>query len=100
MKRRGKIIPGAAAAESLERYIQSNPVAKKLCAEVEAKTMNDLRKLLSRSRGAVEMRQIMHAKTIHPTRIRAEHAGETRWFDTLAEAQDWIAEQEAEEEAE
>jgi hypothetical protein len=41
----------------------------------------------------------METKTFTPVRIKAEYRGETRWFDTLAEAQDWIAEQEAEEEA-
>jgi hypothetical protein len=29
-----------------------------------------------------------------PTRIQAHAYGESRWFDTLQEAQEWVAEQE------
>jgi hypothetical protein len=39
----------------------------------------------------------METKTFTPVRIKAEYCGETRWFDTLEEAQAWIAEREAEE---
>ena len=31
--------------------------------------------------------------TFDPVRIRAQAYGETRWFDTIEEAQEWVADQ-------